>query len=184
MALNDYLNEKPVIDTGRLRLRPFTLQDVPSLRTWIMEKSIYKYWGKGPGKTDRNPELLFEKNPKPVRSFHLGIEEKDSGNVIGEIWIYRIENNRMAVPAIRLVPSAQGKGYGSEALRAMTHFCFENTELKRLQAEADVRNIASQKILEKCGFRREGLIRQGKLVSTWCDYYIYGLLRSDLAEAE
>lgn len=46
-------------------------------------------------------------------------------------------------------------------------------------AEADIRNTASQKMLEKCGYRQEGLIRQGKMVNTWCDYYIYGKLKSD-----
>ena len=30
------------------------------------------------------------------------------------------------------------------------------------------------------GFVREGMVRQGKLVNTWCDYYLYGLLRSDV----
>ena len=61
----------------------------------------------------------------------------------------------------------------------MTKFCFENTELKRLWTEVNTRNIASQKMLEKCGYTREGLIRQGKMVNTWCDYYIYGILSSD-----
>ena len=40
------------------------------------DKSIYTYWGKGLGKTDKNPELLFEREEKPTKSFHLGIEEK------------------------------------------------------------------------------------------------------------
>ena len=46
-------------------------------------------------------------------------------------------------------------------------------------AYVDAENGASQKMLEKCGYTREGLIRQGKMVSTWCDYYIYGILSSD-----
>ena len=62
----------------------------------------------------------------------------------------------------------------------MVRFCFEKTELKRLWAEVDIRNVASQRILEKSGFTREGLIRQGKMVNTWCDYYVYGILDSDL----
>ena len=66
-----------------------------------------------------------------------------------------------------------------QALSAMVSFCFTSTELKRLWAEVDVRNVASQRILEKSGFTREGLIRQGKMVNTWCDYYIYGILDSD-----
>ena len=99
--------------------------------------------------------------------------------VIGDLWVYLIENDRMASVAIRLAPVRQGMGFGTEALSAMTRFCFANTELKRLWAEVDVRNIPSQRMLEKCGFQREGLIRQGKMVSTWCDYYIYGMLSTD-----
>ena len=87
----------------------------------------------------------------------------------------------MATVAIRLAPSRQGMGYGTEALSAMTHFCFKNTELQRLSAEVDVRNVASWRMLEKCGFVREGMVRQGKMVNTWCDHYLYGLLRSDVA---
>lgn len=180
MALADYIYEKPVINTNRLRLRPMCAADVPALKEWMPDKSIYTYWGKGPGKADKNPELLLEKEEKPTKSFHLGIEEKNSTKVIGDLWVYRIENDRMASVAIRLSPKCYGKGCGTEALSAMTHFCFENTELQRLWTEVDIRNIASQKMLEKCGYTQEGLIRQGKMVNTWCDYYIYGILASDI----
>ncbi len=180
MALADYIDNKPTIDTPRLRIRPMCKADVPDLKEWMPVQTIYKYWGKGPGKTDKNPELLFEKEERPYKSFHLGVEEKTSGKVIGDLWVYLIENDRMASVAIRLAPMRQGMGFGTEALSAMTRFCFANTELKRLWAEVDVRNIPSQRMLEKCGFQREGLIRQGKMVSTWCDYYIYGMLSGDL----
>ena len=86
----------------------------------------------------------------------------------------------MTSVAIRLSKKYQGKGYGTEDLSAMVSFCFEKTELKRLWIKVDIRNVASQRILEKSGFTREGLIRQGKMVNTWCDYYIYGILDSDL----
>ena len=61
----------------------------------------------------------------------------------------------------------------------MTRFCFKHTELRRLWTKADVRNAASSRMLEKCGYRREGLVRQGKMVSSWCDYYLYGILAED-----
>lgn len=180
MALADYVNSKPVIRTSRLCLRPMNAGDVPALREWMPDKSIYTYWGKGPSRTDKNPELLFEKPEKPTKSFYLGIEEKQSGKVIGDLWVYLIETDRMASVAIRLAPACQGKGYGTEALSEMTRFCFENTQLQRLWAEVDARNIPSQRMLEKCGYIKEGLIRQGKMVNTWCDYFIYGILSSDL----
>ena len=181
MALADYIHAKPVIHTPRLCLRPMHEGDVPALREWMPDPSIYTYWGKGPGRTDLNPELLFQKPEKPSKSFHLGIEEKRSGKVIGDLWVYLIENDRMASVAIRLAPACQGKGYGTEALSEMIRFCFENTQLQRLWTKVDVRNIPSQRMLEKCGYRKEGLIRQGKMVNTWCDYVIYGILSTDKA---
>lgn len=180
MALADYINSKPTIETDRLKLRPMTVSDVAALKEWLPNPSIYAYWGKGPSKAEKNPELLFEKAEKPTKSFHLGIEEKASGKVIGDLYVYLIENDRMASVAIRISPSCQGQGFGTEALAAMTKFCFSNTELKRLWTEVDVRNTASQRMLERCGYTREGLIRQGKMVNTWCDYYIYGILASDM----
>lgn len=180
MALADYINNKPVIETDRLIIRPMTVQDVPLLKIWLPDRSIYTYWGKGPSKAELNPELLFEKMEKPTKSFHLGIAEKRSNDIIGDLWIYLIENDRMAQVAIRLSKNRQGKGYGTEALSAMTRFCFENTELQRLWTQVDVRNVSSTRMLEKCGYTKEGLIRQGKMVNTWCDYYIYGILASDV----
>lgn len=179
MALADYISNKPTIETDRLIIRPMIASDVPALREWLPDPSIYSYWGKGPGKTEKNPELMFEKAEKPNKSFHLGIATKGNNKVIGDIYVYLIENDRMASVAIKLASCCQGKGYGTEALLSMTKFCFENTELKRLWTEVDVRNIASQRMLEKCGYTREGLIRQGKMVNTWCDYYIYGILAED-----
>ncbi len=183
MALADYINNKPTIETERLMIRPLTIYDVPALKEWMPDKSIYTYWGKAPGKAEKDPELLFHRVEKPVKSFHLGIAEKNSNKVIGDIWVYRIENDRMAQIAIRLSKNVHGRGYGTESLSAMTRFCFEHTELQRLWTEVDVRNTASSKMLEKCGYTKEGRIRQGKMVNTWCDYYIYGILASDIKGA-
>ncbi len=179
MALADYIFKKPVIDTERLTIRPMCVGDVPALKEWLPDPSVYTYWGKEPSKSEKNPEMLFANEQKPTKSFHLGIALKDGDKVVGDIYVYLIENDRMASIAIRLAPSCQKKGYGTEALSAMTAFCFENTELQRLWTEVDVRNIPSQRMLEKCGYTREGLIRQGKMVNAWCDYYIYGKLATD-----
>lgn len=150
-TLSDYIYDKPVLRTDRLVLRTLRPDDVPALREWMPDKSMYKYWGKNAGKADKEPSLLFVHPEKPGKSFHWGIEFE--GKVVGEIWIYLIEGDRMAKLAFRVAPAAQGKGIATEAVKAVLKFCFEKT-----------------------GFLREGLIRQGKMVSTWCDYYIYGIL--------
>lgn len=180
MALADYVHRKPTIETGRLVLRPMGPGDVPALAEWMGDRAMYEFWGKGPGRAEKNPSLLFEKAERAAKSFHLGIAGKAEGKVVGDVWVYLIENDRMAQVAVRVGRAWQGKGYGTEALGAMTRFCFEHTELRRLWTKVDVRNAASCRMLEKCGYRREGLVRQGKMVSTWCDYYIYGILAEDV----
>lgn len=61
-------------------------------------------------------------------------------------------------------------------------FIFSETALDRLQGNADVRNIGSNKVLEESGFNLEGTIRHGKMVSRYCDYNIWGLIREDITE--
>ena len=180
MALQDHVEEKPTIRTDRLTIRKMCVSDVPALREWMPDKSIYTYWGKGPGRTDKQPELLFAKAEKTSKSFHLGIELNETQKIIGELWIYLIENDRMAKIAVRFGKAYHGNGFATEAVDAMVRFCFEHTKLQRIWTDVDVRNVASCRVLEKCGFTREGTIRQGKMVSTWCDYHLYGILKSDV----
>ena len=67
-------------------------------------------------------------------------------------------------------------------LRDSRRNVFEETELQRLWADVHTQNIASYKTLEKAGFKREGLIREGKMVNTYCDYYLYGMIKDDYIE--
>lgn len=183
MSLKDYIFNKPTLENTNVILRPLNFNDVNDLKEWTPNKELYKYWGKRAGKTDLNPELMFtKKSTKPSKSFHFGIVYKNDNKVVGEIWVYLIENNRMAKIAFRVSDKYQGKGIATESLKTVLKFCFENTELQRLWTDVDIRNISSCHVLENCGFKKEGLIRQGKMVSTYCDYYLYGILKQDYLE--
>lgn len=173
--LKDYINSKPTIESERLVLRPLIKPDVEDLREWTPNKEIYKFWGKNPGKNDLKPELMFEKIEKPSKSFHLGIEIKQDKKIIGDIYIYLIEKDKKAKIAIRLNPKYHNKGIGSEAVKTMVNWCFQNTELEIMWSDVDKENIPSIKLLEKCDFKKIKEVKQGKMVSTICDYYIYEL---------
>ena len=179
MSLQDYIIEKPLIDTEHLILRTMDKNDIDDLKEWISDISLYEYWGKRPSKSEKNPEVLFSKPEKATKSFHWGIVHKQDSKVIGEIWIYLIENNRMAKVAFRLSKHYQGNGLMSEALKSVIEFCFSKTELQKIWTDVHILNHASYKTLEKVGFQREGHIRGGKMVNTYCDYYLYGILKSD-----
>ena len=182
--LNDYLTAKPTLETSRLILRSLVPEDAASLRRWLARDEIYTYWGRKASKGEREPELMFiDPRPwvkrKPDPDFKWGIVLKETNAVIGAVSIFDIENARMGSVGYRLDPDLWGHGYVTEALRAAVEFVFTHTELDRLHATADVRNTASNRVLEKCGFVHEGTIRHGKMVSVYCDYHIWGLLRED-----
>lgn len=198
--LKDYLENKPIIETPRLLLRQLTPDDVPDLRRWLARDEIYTYWGRPISKNEREPELMFvDARPwvkrKPSPDFKWGVVLKGTpsvgpaadsslkrepiGSVIGDISVFDIENSRMGNVGYRFDPECWGNGYATEALHAAVEFVFTHTELDRLQATADVRNTASNRVLEKCGFVLEGTIRRGKMVSAYCDYNIWGMLRED-----
>jgi RimJ/RimL family protein N-acetyltransferase len=81
------------------------------------------------------------------------------------------------------VPSERGKGYGTEATRLIVDYLFLSKELARIHAIADVRNRASQRVLEKAGLQREGTMRKCLFNrGEWRDYYLYSILREEWKE--
>ena len=90
MALADYIVTKPIIETARLKIRSMCADDIPALKEWMPDPTLYTYWGKGPSKAEKNPELLFEKSEKPTKSFHLGIEEIETIKIVGDLYVYLI----------------------------------------------------------------------------------------------
>ncbi|MBE5801023.1 MAG: GNAT family N-acetyltransferase [Clostridiales bacterium] len=182
--LKDYELDKPTLETERLILRPLVPEDASDLKEWLGLDEIYTYWGRKASKNEKEPELLFfDARPwvkrKPSQDFKWGVVWKETGKAIGMLEIFDVQNQRMAYVGYRLHPAFWKRGIATEALRQAVDFVFGKTELQRLQATADVRNTGSLRVLEKCGFVKEGIVRQGKMVSVYCDYAIYGLLRED-----
>jgi ribosomal-protein-serine acetyltransferase len=73
-----------------------------------------------------------------------------------------------------------GRGLMTEAAGAVVGFGFERLELHRMSLHAARANVGSQRVAEKVGFRREGLLRDGSRgAGGWHDCYLYGLLSTD-----
>ncbi len=85
------------------------------------------------------------------------------------------------VIGIILAPEHRGRGVGTEAQRLLAEYLFDTTIVHRLCANTAADNIAEQRALEKCGFRREGVLRQaGFRGGRWRDGVVYALLRDEL----
>lgn len=75
-----------------------------------------------------------------------------------------------------------GQGYMTAGVRAVVPFVFDELGLHRLEAACLPHNEASKRVLERVGFRREGLARQYlRINGQWQDHVLYGLVRGDPA---
>jgi Acetyltransferases, including N-acetylases of ribosomal proteins len=84
---------------------------------------------------------------------------------------------------LALLPEYRGKGLGTAAQRWLVDHLFRFTRAHRLEALTDAANIAAQKVLERAGFKREGVLREALFHNgTWRDEVIYGLLREEAAD--
>jgi RimJ/RimL family protein N-acetyltransferase len=110
------------------------------------------------------------------------IIQKKDGTSIGLIACFGQSSGSITIGyAIR--PSEHGKGYGTEALQLMVDYLFLAKEIHRVQANTDPENKASQRILEKVGFRKEGVSRKSSFVrGQWRDEYRYCILREEWKE--
>jgi ribosomal-protein-alanine N-acetyltransferase len=72
------------------------------------------------------------------------------------------------------------QGYMTAAVKTVAPFAFAELSLHRLEAACIPTNAASSRLLEKCGFRYEGLARQYLCINgKWCDHSLYARLRDD-----
>ena len=80
----------------------------------------------------------------------------------------------------KLKPEFWNKGYTTEAVLNILEFCFNDLKLHRVEAGCATENIASYKVLEKCGFTRESHTRQLLPVrGKWLDNFGYAILEND-----
>jgi len=111
------------------------------------------------------------------------IIQKKDGTRIGEIRHFLDKPHHLMELACWLVPSERKKGYATEATQLMVDYLFLSKEIARIQAIVDVKNLASQRVLEKAGFQREGTVRDGYFNrGEWRSEYLYSILRREWKE--
>ncbi len=82
-----------------------------------------------------------------------------------------------------LAPNERGKGYGTESVKIIVDYLFLSNGIMRIQAQTDDENRVSQRILEKSGFRKEGVIRRSFFFNgEYRDQALYSILREEWRE--
>jgi len=176
------------LETERLVLRPFKTEDLDALHAIYSDESVARYLYNDPRTLDEARELLARK----IAGFVVGGEGdwlsaavvvRETGELIGDVsLLWASERQRQGEVGFVFHPAHQGRGYATEATHPLLAFAFGPLGLHRVSGRTEVRNIASVRVLEKLGMRREAHFVENEWVKgEWQSELVYALLASEWA---
>ncbi len=156
-----------VIDTGRLILRRFTLDDVPALYQLCSRPEIIRYAQSTPLASIEEAREFMQAAPfRDYATYGYGrfaCVWKESGAVIGFSGLKYVPEIADTELGYRFFPEFWGLGLATEAGRASIDFARSDLGLKRLVAMVHPDNVASASVLAKLGFAVEKQLRYSGL---------------------
>lgn len=152
------------IETERLILRKFLPSDAQSvLDNWAGDETVQKMYGEPVYKTLKEAQGLLDKYITSYNSdfyYRWAVIEKESGECIGQVAYFLVDRFNSWGEIEYCIGSAyQGKGYATEATKAIITYGFDKIGFNKVQICVRPSNIKSKKVIEKCGFEYEGTLR-------------------------
>jgi len=169
-----------VLDGPLARLRPIAESDLPSIFAWYNDPALVAPFDRfSVDSFDAFARSVAEAADDPASlAPRFAIERRPAGDVVGVVGHYR------AHPVLEYtdvwyvigVPDARGHGLGRAAVELLVSHLFSTVPLARVGATCDVDNVASYRLLEGIGFRREGTLRSALFHhEAWHDVFVYGI---------
>ncbi|WP_436762256.1 GNAT family N-acetyltransferase [Streptosporangium sp. V21-05] len=174
------------VRTDRLILRPYTPADLDALYAIhrLPEVARYLYWE--PRDREQTREALERKINETAlleegQSLTLAVELAATGELLGDVLLmWHSRAHRSGEIGYVFHPGHHGKGYATEAARAVLELGFDGLGLHRLTGRLDARNEASARVLEKLGMRREAHFVDNEIVKgEWTSELVYAVLRRE-----
>lgn len=180
-------NKFPILETNRLVLREITPEDAESIFNYLSDKEVMKYYGLEPFQSvnDALDEISWYQSIRENSTgIRWGITLKGKDEVIGSCgYLNIIPQHYRSDIGFELSKDYWGQGIAQESIEAIIKYGFEQLNLQRIQALIEPPNEASQKLVERQGFIKEGLLRNYEFTSGKFDnLYMYSLLKEDFDE--
>ena len=174
----------PRLEGKSIRLRAYRADDFEDFYALHSDPRVMRYWS-FPAWTDRaqaQPRFQSALDGRDATTrLCWVIATRHDDRLIGGVTLYAIDpTHARAEIGYALAPAHWGHGHAAEALRLALAHAFDAVALRRIEADIDPRNLASCRLVERLGFRREGLLRaRWKVSDELCDTALYGLLAED-----
>ncbi len=181
----------PVMIEGEtIVLREITRHDTAAVQRWTGDDHAVAHVPLGPTSVSEAAtyvrQLVRESRQRPRRVVTLGIVVRRDDDLVGTVGL-TIDSvtHRRAELGYILRRDRWGAGLASEAASLMLDLAFGELGLHRVWAACDVDNPSSVRVLEKCGFTREGRLRADlRIGDDFRDAWLYAILEDDRPSTE
>jgi RimJ/RimL family protein N-acetyltransferase len=171
--------------THSLLLRPWRTDDAPALAAACDDPEIARWIPMIPSPYTEDDARAFlessRQNYEAGESYNLAILDPESGALLGSVGM---QNKRFHVGHFGywIAREARGRGVATEALLAICRWAVAELGVQRLELVTDPANTASQRVADKAGFRREGVMRSALeyLDGTRRDSVMFSMLPEEL----
>jgi RimJ/RimL family protein N-acetyltransferase len=167
------------LQTPRLVLRPIALADWPAIHRYMSDPTVTRWLPEGT--LDETQTQAFARKNAGRSAKAVAVIERESDQLVGHIVFHPWLGHATHEIGWAISSGRQGRGYATEAAGAMMDFAFSTLACHRVIATCQPENVASWRVMEKLGMRREAHFREGLYQATgaWWDEYFYALLADE-----
>jgi RimJ/RimL family protein N-acetyltransferase len=184
-SINRSVKQQPSVVAERMVLRPLVAEDARVIQRLARSRKVAytTHWLFLPYSEEKALRWIASTADNFARrsSVEFGIQLRCGGRLVGLIGLdHIVAEDSVADLWFMILPTCWGRGYATEASRAVLGFGFEHLGLNRIFSYHMVRNPASGRVLAKLGMKREGLLRQHvRKNDVFEDVVVRGLLREN-----
>ncbi|WP_055108629.1 GNAT family N-acetyltransferase [Paenibacillus ihumii] len=181
----------PRLIGNRIILREYQKNDLKYMRNWVNDSEIVKNLSDiflYPH-TENATEQFLNSMLEDRNDNHKGfvIAHKETEEYIGQIDLFNINWKNRTTELGIVIGTADhlSKGYGTEAIKVLQEFVFNQMNLNRIQLELHDFNERAYRCYLKCGFKEEGRLRKRHYINgSYADTIIMGILKNEYEEIE
>ena len=152
-----------MLEGERIRLRAFEAGDLDAEHAFVNDYDTLLDMMGGipfPSSMGDEQQWISQQTSYTRGEYQFAIEDGE-GYLVGRCGVTRLDwKNRVGELAIMIGAPYRGRGYGREAMSLLCDFCFQEMNLHKLQVSVLAFNEAAIRCYERCGFLREGVLRQ------------------------